>query len=276
MRSLKHAYLIIAHNEFDVLKKLVCDLDHPLHDIYIHIDKKSKVIPSFKKRQSNVFIIDDRIDVRWGHCSQIKCEYALFEYAKNKEVYSRFNLISGTHLPLRNSKELYNYFENQLELQLLKYMKYSEAEIFMKLNLKHYFWKQSKGEFKFFNELFHFLWKSSLRLQKLLNGGRKVNLIESYKASNWVSLTPSAVEKLIKHKGEVFRVFKNTFCGDEFFVPYVLSKYLSEINVKDNQELLYVEFDGAHPKTLGKKDYAKLIDSEYLFARKFEGDKLFE
>lgn len=38
-----HAYLIIAHNEFEVLQKLVGALDDPRNDIYIHFDKKVSV-----------------------------------------------------------------------------------------------------------------------------------------------------------------------------------------------------------------------------------------
>ena len=38
----KHAYLILAHNQFDILKKLVVALDSKHNDIYIHVDKKAK------------------------------------------------------------------------------------------------------------------------------------------------------------------------------------------------------------------------------------------
>ena len=36
----KHAYLIIAHNNFYILEKLLRLLDDERNDIYIHIDKK--------------------------------------------------------------------------------------------------------------------------------------------------------------------------------------------------------------------------------------------
>ena len=38
----KHAYMIIAHNEFDLLEILVRLLDDPRNDIYVHIDAKVK------------------------------------------------------------------------------------------------------------------------------------------------------------------------------------------------------------------------------------------
>ena len=38
----KHAYLIMAHNNFGILEKLLMLLDDQRNDIYIHIDKKVK------------------------------------------------------------------------------------------------------------------------------------------------------------------------------------------------------------------------------------------
>ena len=38
----KHAYLIMAHNQPQILKKLLTLLDHEQNDIYIHVDKKMK------------------------------------------------------------------------------------------------------------------------------------------------------------------------------------------------------------------------------------------
>ena len=43
---MKHAYLIIAHHEFDILSKLVQAIDDERNDIFIHFDKKIKNCPS--------------------------------------------------------------------------------------------------------------------------------------------------------------------------------------------------------------------------------------
>ena len=41
---MKSAYLIVAHGNFNLLKKLILQLDHPSNDIFIHIDKKVKSV----------------------------------------------------------------------------------------------------------------------------------------------------------------------------------------------------------------------------------------
>ena len=41
---MKHAFLIIAHNEYPVLEVLLSMLDDERNDIYLHIDKRAKYI----------------------------------------------------------------------------------------------------------------------------------------------------------------------------------------------------------------------------------------
>lgn len=38
----KHAYLIVAHNEFELLKLLIASLDDERNDIYVMVDAKAK------------------------------------------------------------------------------------------------------------------------------------------------------------------------------------------------------------------------------------------
>ena len=117
----KHAYLIIAHNEFEILKLLIDALDYVRNDIYIHFDSKCKILPNLKCNEAGLYILCDRIDVRWGDYSQIETEMLLFEYAhdmqkKTRVRYLYYHLISGVDLPLnikvKNSwgitKEIYN------------------------------------------------------------------------------------------------------------------------------------------------------------------------
>ena len=42
---MKNAYLILAHNEWDILRLLVSRLDETGNDIYVHFDKKVSDIP---------------------------------------------------------------------------------------------------------------------------------------------------------------------------------------------------------------------------------------
>ena len=66
---MKHAYLIMAHNEWDMLNKLIQALDYPNNDIYLHIDKKAdlKKVNIYKTKYSKVFL-KKRMVINWvGH-----------------------------------------------------------------------------------------------------------------------------------------------------------------------------------------------------------------
>ena len=56
---MKHAYLIIAHSEYPILQILLSMLDEYGNDVYLHIDKRAKVLhrelKSFKMDKAGFF-----------------------------------------------------------------------------------------------------------------------------------------------------------------------------------------------------------------------------
>lgn len=108
----KHAYLIIAHNEFEILKILLSMLDDERNDIYLHIDKKVRNIDltEFQTKKSKLIILDKRVDVRWGDYSQIKLELLLFETAYKNSKYTYFHLLSGVDLPIQTQDYIHRFF----------------------------------------------------------------------------------------------------------------------------------------------------------------------
>ena len=107
----KHAYLIMAHNNWKILEKLLILLDDKRNDIYLHIDLKSDFIDfSSKVHNANLFIFHE-IDVRWGDISLIQVEFFLFKTAYCKGNYSYYHLISGSDLPLKTQDEIHAFFD---------------------------------------------------------------------------------------------------------------------------------------------------------------------
>lgn len=93
--------MIIAHAEYGILQILIGLLDHPSCDIYIHIDKKSKLPNTLKASYSRIFLLKKRIDTRWGHVSLIRTEMLLFETALANGPYDYYHLLSGTDLLIK-------------------------------------------------------------------------------------------------------------------------------------------------------------------------------
>ena len=89
----------MAHNRFEILEKLVQQLDHERNDIYIHIDKRSGKFDTDKINSlchnASIFFVP-RMRVYWGDSSMVECELHLIEKAlESKEEYAYFHLLSG-------------------------------------------------------------------------------------------------------------------------------------------------------------------------------------
>lgn len=115
----KHAYMIIAHNEFDLLEILVRLLDDPRNDIYVHIDAKVKDF-DFKSFQaltqySRLRFTPRRISATWGDFSLVNTELLLLQTAVAGEdpaqPYAYYHLISGVDLPIKSNDDIHAFFE---------------------------------------------------------------------------------------------------------------------------------------------------------------------
>jgi len=266
---IKHAYLILAHNEFEILQTLISLLDDARNDIYVHIDRKVMNLPSLSAAQSQLYILEHRVDVRWGSISQIKAEYKLFEAASlGGMYYERYHLISGTHLPLKRQDDIHNFFEKKAGQEVLSFLYTNTYEINMKLARYHFFLNYFQYGKTWQRRLANFCWHVLLKLQYLLRIQGATPKV-SIKANNWVSLSGRAVQHILKHKQTVLKEFRWSLCGDEFFVPYLLTGKDVIFEVKDDGNLLFNDFQGSNPRVLTEQDEAFLLHSDYLFARKF-------
>jgi len=270
---MKHAYLIITHNEFEVLSKLLQAIDDERNDIYVHFDRKVKKLPSLQTKHATLYLLDDRIDVRWGHVSQIQTEYVLFEAAYKKERYRYYHLISGTHLPLYSQNYIHDFFDELQNQEVLKYMYTNDYEINMKLGRYNFFMRNFAHHNSFIRHLNQWLWNLGIGIQRRLRISRSRK--GSYKkAANWVSITDKCVAFLLSKKNEVLKKYRFSMCGDEFFIPSELETSSVEWNVKDCDRLIKVDIQKANARTYHLEDYEDLINSRCLFARKFGSEDM--
>ena len=267
---MKHAWLIIAHNEFTVLQRLVSLLDDERSDFFIHIDKKVRDLPEIHAEKGRMFFLNDRIDVRWGAYSQIRTEMALFSAAVEKNEYDYYHIISGTTLPLKSVDELDAWFSRMagkcIVTGLCKDDPYQET---LKIHRYNLFMRNYASGDARLRKTSQFLWKSAIALQRML--GTRINREGVYfKASNWVSLTRDAVQYLLSRKNAIEKTYRHSFCGDEYFVP---SELMSSPAFKDrviNEESYLKHHIGrSNAETLRLEDFPALQQSNYLFARKF-------
>lgn len=267
--EMKHAYLIIAHHEFEVLGKLIQAIDDKRNDIFIHFDKKLKSYPSFKTCHANLYILEKRIDIHWGHVSQIKAEYALFETAYMQSRYAYYHLLSGVHLPLKSQDYIHRFFDNLSDKEVLAHVPNSDYQTTLKMRRYNCFMKNFMHRNILIRRIGQLLWRICIRIQEELHIYR--NRKQFYiNAANWVSITDKCVSYLLQIKNDVLRKYRFTLCGDEFFIPSELEASDLKDRVYYYDLLLKCDFvDSSNPRTFHLRDYDELVSSGCLFARKF-------
>lgn len=263
---MKQAYLIISHNEFEVLQRLIDLLDHERTDIYVHIDKKVKVLPRLHSKKSGLYVLEDRIDVRWGHYTQIACEMLLFETAHRQGPYQHYHMLSGTHLPLKPIEELLAYYDTHLGEEIMDIWETCTGRGNIKLGKWNFWLRHHKSPNLFVRKVAQSFWRLNMAVQKRLPIYHLPD--EQYvKSCNWVSLTQKAVEHLIRRQEQIHKIYQYSLCGDEYFVASELSH--GTFKIHDEKKILFQIWDGDGPRVLTKADEGAILNSGCLYARKF-------
>lgn len=267
---MKHAYLILAHNEFGLLQILVSCLDDPRNDIYVHIDRKVKALPRLSVRKSTLYMLENRVDVRWGDLSVVEAEYALFEAAAAKGPYQYYHLLSGVDLPLKSQDYIHRFCD---EHDGKEFIGYTWTGMTPELVRREQRWHLFPKHFRSKSLAVRVPRTLFLRIQEKLGILRNKD-IDFKKGTQWVSITDNLVHYLIDRKPWVLKVFHHTFCPDEAFVqtlcwqsPY--HKNLFDTSQDDKGCMRAIGWRNGTLVDWGSGDIAYLESSHALFARKF-------
>ena len=268
----KHAYLIMAHNQFDLLCKLIRELDDERNDIYIHIDKKAGTIDEKRFREcaqrSNVFFTD-RISVTWGGESLIECELLLFKTAAERG-YQYYHLISGVDFPIKTQKEIHNFFEQNAGKEFIEYWNRKEQEYLYRI--KYYYPLQEKiGTYTYDIKTLILRVESKLLIlkQKLMREDRlKGKDTEVKIGSNWVSVTDRFVKYLLKNEIAINEMFKQGVAADELFIQTLCWNSDFKKDIYAGNPIRLIDWKRGNPYTWTETDLDEIKKSDCLFVRK--------
>lgn len=280
---MKHAYLILAHNNFDLLKKLLILIDDDRNDIYIHLDKKlGNFDTQFLKeslKKSNIYFLENRIDIKWGHISQIMAEFNLFKKAfNNDEKYSYYHLISGVDLPIKTQDYIHDFFSINAGKEFIGFANDPFFDLHQKVSKIHIATRHFKDP-KLKRKIWFFFDKLFVKIQYIIGYNyTKVDQdkFKLAKGCNWVSVTNDFVKYLISKESECLKRFKYSVCPDEIYKHTILvnSNFVNNIYAPNEDEyegcMRYIDWKKGSPHIFDNTDLKELIDSDKIFARKFD------
>lgn len=273
----KHAYLIMAHTQPELLKKLLSMLDDERNDIYLHIDSKAKDYPLQEVTavvKKSKCILTERTDVKWGSYSQINCEMVLLKEAVKTE-HAYYHLLSGMDLPIKSLDEIFTFFDKYEGLEFVDedLPQISEAAL-SRVKYVHKFYGKA-GSVK------DILGAAASKGQKLMgvDRTRKYADIIFQKGRNWFSITHGLAKLVVEKEAWVQEVFGQSVCGDELFLQTVArnSEYADKIcnqntmpEIPDTRYIDWARGTNNNPYVFRESDYEELKNSSALFARKFD------
>lgn len=275
---MKHAFLIMAHGSLPILQQLIGMLDDERNDIFVHIDSKSDMLDGgaeLHTSKARLFMLQQRVDVRWGNLSQIKAEYALMEEALRHGPYAYYHLLSGQDLPIKSQDDIHAFFDAHQGKEFVGINHGEEMEWDCKRKMMRYWLltRFTRTKCKQINEVTKRLNKYLSILLSLVLHRSKMNFA---KGANWVSITQKCVEYVVSQKAFVLKRFNYTFCPDEFFLqtlvwnrPELKKALYSETDEYEGCMRL-IDWKRGNPYVWTMADKEEIAKSPRLFARKFD------
>lgn len=270
---MKHAYLMLAHNNFYTLKVLLKLLDNENNDIYIHIDKKTRNVPKEEilsvVQKSNLHWVTP-IKTYWGHSSLVNAELKLIKTAILNVEYEYLHLISGVDLPLKKQSEIHKFFEDNKGKE---FVGFSNLKNNYEDRVKYYYWLQ---KYEKNSKIIAKLQEILTKFQKILKVNRLKNSnINIQKGCQWVSITGDFAKYIIKQEKWIQKFFANTNCSDELLMQTILinSPFAKNIYNKNDEYkscLREIDWERGSPYVWKKEDKDILLSSNNIFARKFD------
>lgn len=275
---MKHAFLIIAHNDFPVLHTLLNMLDDTGNDLFVHIDLRAtdiyKQVCSVSTKQARLFILPNRISVHWGDISQVEVEYLLLETAAAKEKYAYYHLLSGADLPIQSQEYIHRFFQHHNGKEFIGFWQTPAhlKDLDRKIS-RYYFFTKHRRPGEKWHELTTPLYNISLILQKIIGIHRKQE-VAFQKGPQWFSITDDFCHYLIGQKEAVLQRMNHTLCPDEIFVQTVIwnSPFKDRLFNLDDENIgsmRLIDWKRGNPYVWTSHDYSELAQSDKLFARKF-------
>lgn len=283
---MKIAYLVLAHNTPNHLRRLISALSTPSSTFFIHLDQKSDMAPFAGLAADNVSFTRERVPVYWGDFSQVEAILVLLRTAfVDPRGFDRFVLLSGSDYPLRSAAAIERFFAERHDLEFIDMVAMPSADGQKPLSrLTTY--QLPPGRTARSNKIRRFLSQVGGKLY-FRNYKAVFRDLAPYGGSTWWAFSRAAASHVLAftdREQALVRFFRNMVSPDEQYFQTILanSPFRSRIvraltyalwtPGSPNPATLSVENLPFFASTSTFSDSSGLGAGEMLFARKFADD----
>lgn len=231
-------------------------------------------------QKAGFYLIENPIKVYWGDISQVQVEYLLFETALSHGPYAYYHLLSGTDLPIKSQDYIHAFFQQNAGKEFVGFWQDAahQRDLERKVFRYYFFTKRLKDKEHLLHGITALIRNLILAVQKISHHRRK-QTFEFKKGGNWISITENAVKYLLQYKEIVLNRMKYTLCADEIFIQTILwnSPFRERMHCTNNANtgsMREIDWEHGSPYIWQDHDYQTLINSNKIFARKFNSNQM--
>lgn len=287
---MRHAYLILVHNNWSQLRRLMSLLDSENADIFVHVDQRAK---GFEQKFFDGTCKCSRVKFYrkyrnyWGSYRLVQSELYLIEKAIQGN-YDYYHLLSGADLPIKSVNTIEKFFECNKGKEFIHFdtdeRLANDKEIWRRTALFHFlqnFRKRYRNNV--LNNCATFIEHCLLGIQIIFHIDRlRGKDVKIYYGSQWFSITRNFALYVLEQKEIIDDLFRKTSCSDELVMQTIVMKspfkenlYVRERSNKCESNMRLIDWERGKkgsPYVWNLNDIERLRKSDCLFARKFSSD----
>lgn len=276
------AFLILAHNTPNHLRRLVEALRHPDHHAFVHVDKKQDIEPFGVAMVDGVTFIARR-EVEWGDITGVQAAIDLLRAASGTNPpFDYFMLLSASDYPLYSAADINRFFEEHAGTEFLNIVEMPNDKMGKPISRFERFYPKKGRGFTLLERLRTRYYRTRKRDYRKALGGRR-----PFGGSAWFAFTREAVDEILRFVRSQRRAsafLANTLIPEEAFFQTIIGN--SRLMPRVSRNLTYVDWRDGGPSPVGidaghiagfEKDVFGEEDAGFgpgvlLFARKFADD----
>lgn len=280
---MKIAYLILAHRNPRLIKRLIGRLSCEDSAFFLHIDAKSPIDEFLSAQGPNVHFTERRVAVYWAEYSMVTAILTLIEQAiAAPQQFDYYILLSGSDYPLRSREYIHDFFRRSSGTEYISLAPIPTSDAGVPLS------KITRYAVPSTQPLLNRVVRAAARLGLANRDYRRhLGALTPFAGSTWWSLTREACLHMLnfaRENPDFCRFFEHTITPDESFFHTILGNSSFRPNIR--KSLMYDDWSAGsmHPSVItpGHLDAFDACDQvtlpdwfgdgELLFARKFSDD----
>jgi hypothetical protein len=256
---MKIAYLILAHNNFIHLQRLIDALNEGDCRFYIHIDKK---FPLPGIQGNNIIFLEDRVKVYWSTFSEVTATLKLMRRAMHDDN-DYFVLLSGSDYPVRSNGEIIKRLSAGKEFVEIHL---AANEPLRTTRFIYYYFNNVDRRTKNFKT---FVTRAIERTMRALHIRKRVPF-QLFWGSQWFALSKGCVQYVLQQaESKKYKTFRSSRFACESFFQTIIGNAPFLNNSAPTLTFAHWEKGAVSPSPMRIEYLGEIKTGSYLFARKF-------